>query len=52
MIMKLKFHWMLPKGGEVVVNSRQTPRQATCYRIEANEPGTEASKPDKSGGSD
>jgi hypothetical protein len=32
--MSLKFHWMLPKGGEVKPNERQTPLEAARYRIE------------------
>ena len=34
-IMSLKFHWMLPKGGEVKLDGRQTPLEAARYRIES-----------------
>jgi hypothetical protein len=33
--MSLRFHWMLPKGGEVKLNGRQTPLEAARYRIES-----------------
>ena len=33
--MTLKFHWMLPKGGEVGLDGQQTPREAARYRIES-----------------
>ena len=33
--MNLKFHWMLPKGGEVALGGMQTPREAARYRIES-----------------
>ena len=33
--MNLKFHWMLPKGGEVALGGTQTPREAARYRIES-----------------
>src|SRR6266566_5226646 len=39
--MNLKFHWMLPKGGEVNVAGRQTPQAAARYRSE----GTCATSP-------
>ena len=26
--MSLRFHWMLPKGGEVAVDAAQTPQEA------------------------
>jgi hypothetical protein len=32
--MALRFHWMLPKGGEVKFDGRQTPLEAARYRIE------------------
>jgi alkanesulfonate monooxygenase len=34
--MNLRFHWMLPKGGEVSVGAPQTPLEAARYRIEYN----------------
>jgi alkanesulfonate monooxygenase len=33
--MKLRFHWMLPKGGEVRVGGGQAPKAAARYRAEA-----------------
>jgi alkanesulfonate monooxygenase len=33
--MNLRFHWMLPKGGEVRVGGGQTPRAAARYRSQA-----------------
>jgi alkanesulfonate monooxygenase len=33
--MNLRFHWMLPKGGEVDVDRLQTAQQAAVYRIQA-----------------
>ncbi len=47
--MSLKFHWMLPKGGEVVVGGRQTPREAARYRIESMDSASPAVKPDLDG---
>lgn len=44
--MNLKFHWMLPKGGEVVVNGTQTAGEATRYRIESHGPSSPAAQPD------
>jgi alkanesulfonate monooxygenase len=32
----LRFHWMLPKGGEVAVAAPQTPLEAARYRIAYN----------------
>lgn len=40
---------MLPKGGEVVVNGTQTPREAAQYRLEATHPGSPAPRPDLPG---
>ena len=47
--MSLKFHWMLPKGGEVVAGGRQTPREAARYRIESMDSASPAVKPDLNG---
>lgn len=42
----LRFHWMLPKGGEVSLNGPQTPREAANYRLFATRAGSPAPKPD------
>ncbi|MFT4927434.1 MAG: alkanesulfonate monooxygenase [Phenylobacterium sp.] len=47
--MNLKFHWMLPKGGEVDTNGKQTPQQAAQYRLEYSTPSSGASQPDLNG---
>jgi alkanesulfonate monooxygenase len=47
--MSLKFHWMLPKGGEVKPNERQTPLEAARYRIESMSTSSPAPKPDLKG---
>jgi hypothetical protein len=47
--MNLRFHWMLPKGGEVDVNIRQTPQEAALYRIRPTSNASPASRPDKEG---
>ncbi len=47
--MSLKFHWMLPKGGEVVLDGRQTPLAAARYRIESMREDSPAPKPDLKG---
>jgi alkanesulfonate monooxygenase len=47
--MNLRFHWMLPKGGEVAVNSRQTPREAARYRILSTSNTSPAPRPDLRG---
>lgn len=47
--MNLRFHWMLPKGGEVAVNSRQTPREAASYRILSTSNTSPAPRPDMRG---
>ena len=44
--MALKFHWMLPKGGEVALDGRQTPREAARYRIESMQNTSPAVRPD------
>jgi Luciferase-like monooxygenase len=45
----MKFHWMLPKGGEVVIGGSQTPREAARYRIESMDTASPAVKPDLAG---
>jgi alkanesulfonate monooxygenase len=47
--MSLKFHWMLPKGGEVALDGRQTPREAARYRIESMQSTSPAVRPDMTG---
>ena len=47
--MTLKFHWMLPKAGEVVVDGRQTARDAARYRIESMQSTSPAVRPDLTG---
>jgi alkanesulfonate monooxygenase len=45
-VMNLRFHWMLPKGGEVSVNGPQTPREAANYRLASTRAGSPAPCPD------
>ena len=47
--MSLKFHWMLPKGGEVNLEGSQTPLEAARYRIESMSSDSPAPKPDLKG---
>jgi alkanesulfonate monooxygenase len=47
--MSLKFHWMLPKGGEVALDGRQSPREAARYRIESMRMTSPAVRPDITG---
>ncbi len=47
--MNLRFHWMLPKGGEVALDGRQTPLEAARYRIESVREGSHAPLPDVRG---
>jgi alkanesulfonate monooxygenase len=47
--MSLRFHWMLPKGGEVALDGRQTPREAARYRIESMRADSPAPRPDIAG---
>ena len=41
-----RFHWMLPKGGEVSLNGPQTPREASHYRLASTRDGSPAPCPD------
>ncbi|HEV8189137.1 MAG TPA: hypothetical protein VGP83_15400, partial [Pyrinomonadaceae bacterium] len=41
-----RFHWMLPKGGEVSLNGPQTPRDAAHYRLASTRDGSPAPVPD------
>jgi alkanesulfonate monooxygenase len=45
-MMNLRFHWMLPKGGEVSLNGPQTPREAANYRLASTRAGSPAPRPD------
>lgn len=47
--MPLRFHWMLPKGGEVIAEGRQTPREATRYRVESVREDSPSARPDVPG---
>src|SRR5678816_662749 len=47
--MSLKFHWMLPKGGEVALDGQQSPREAARYRIESMQSSSPAVRPDLTG---
>ena len=47
--MNLKFHWMLPKGGEVAVNGLQTAKAAASYRLQSTSSVSPAPKPDMQG---
>lgn len=45
----LRFHWMLPKGGEVVVGASQTPQEACRYRVQSTTRDSIAPLPDLPG---
>jgi alkanesulfonate monooxygenase len=47
--MNLRFHWMLPKAGEVVLEGSQTPLEAARYRLDSTSPGSPAARPDMAG---
>lgn len=47
--MALRFHWMLPKGGEVVPGAQQTPLEANRYRIASVDDDSPAPRPDMEG---
>src|SRR5215204_5006501 len=47
--MSLRFHWMLPKGGEVSLDGPQTPREASHYRLASTRDGSPAPRPDIAG---
>ena len=47
--MSLRFHWMLPKGGEVAIDAPQTPIEAARYRILSTSPASPAPRPDLKG---
>jgi alkanesulfonate monooxygenase len=45
----LKFHWMLPKSGEVVVGVPQTAKAAARFRIESTNSDSPAARPEMNG---
>lgn len=47
--MSLKFHWMLPKAGEVALDGHQSAREAARYRIESMNTTSPAVRPDIGG---
>jgi alkanesulfonate monooxygenase len=47
--MNLRFHWMLPKSGEVAVDTPQTAQAAARYRILSTSSTSPASRPDMEG---
>lgn len=47
--MKLRFHWMLPKAGEVSLDGPQSPQAAARYRREALLRASPAARPDMDG---
>ena len=47
--MKLRFHWVLPKGGEVSLDVPQSPQAAARYRREAVLRASPAAYPDMDG---
>lgn len=47
--MNLRFHWMLPKGGEVAIDAPQTPQEAARYRILSTTNASAAPRPDLKG---
>jgi alkanesulfonate monooxygenase len=46
---ELRFHWMLPKAGEVAELGAQTPQQACRYRVESTTSASIAPLPDVPG---
>jgi alkanesulfonate monooxygenase len=47
--MNLRFHWMLPKSGEVALGAKQTPQEAARYRVESIGDGSPAARPEMEG---
>ena len=47
--MNLKFHWMLPKSGEVAVGASQTAKEAARFRIESTSSDSPAARPEMDG---
>ena len=48
-LVNLRFHWMLPKSGEVVLQGSQTPREAARFRVESTRVDSPAAKPEMEG---
>ena len=47
--MNLRFHWMLPKAGEVALGTSQTPQAAARYRLQSTGGDSPAPRPDMEG---
>lgn len=47
--MNLRFHWMLPKSGEVNLTQGQTPQEAARYRIQYTSDNSPAARPEMEG---
>ncbi|MEW6208403.1 MAG: LLM class flavin-dependent oxidoreductase [Acidobacteriota bacterium] len=47
--MELRFHWMLPKAGEVAIEKTQTAQEAARYRVDATRSDSPASRVDMKG---
>lgn len=47
--MNLRFHWMLPKSGEVSLHAPQTPQQAVRFRVESTSSSSPAARPEMEG---
>src|SRR5262245_40506039 len=47
--MSLRFHWMLPKSGEVSESLPQAPQAAAQYRIESSDINSPAARPEMEG---
>lgn len=47
--MNLRFHWMLPKAGEVALHAPQTAYEAARYRIMSTSSASAAPRPDMEG---
>lgn len=47
--MYLRFHWMLPKSGEVALGARQTAQEAARYRIDSSSISSPAARPEMEG---
>jgi alkanesulfonate monooxygenase len=47
--MHLRFHWMLPQGGEVAVRGPQSVHDAARYRLESSRGTTQSGQPDIEG---
>ena len=45
--MNLRFHWMLPKGGEVRIGAPQTPQEAARYRLDSMSTTSPAPRPEE-----